>query len=136
MALADLGGGHWPQTARAACAHFVLNTTEHTSLGVRLLADLRTIFTHHNTDRLPTKALLSDLTAIEEAPWGDLDGKFLDARRLSRELSRFNVSPATFKDDTNTTAKGYTTYPTKGQVGLADAWDRYLTTSTEPEGES
>ncbi|MPZ83175.1 MAG: DUF3631 domain-containing protein [Actinophytocola sp.] len=70
VALADEAGGHWPDTARAACAHFVLNASEPATDGVRLLADLRTVFRHHNTDRLPTKALLADLVAMEEAPCG------------------------------------------------------------------
>jgi hypothetical protein len=132
LAIADAAGGHWPDTARAACTHFVLDTAEQQTRGVRLLADLRELFTHHATDRLPTKALLSDLIAIEEAPWGDVDGKgkFLDGRYMARELARFGVAPVAFKDDTNTTAKGYVTYPTKGQVGLADAWDRYLPAAT------
>jgi hypothetical protein len=133
VTVADHAGGHWPTTARAACAHFVLNATEQTSTGVRLLADLRVLFAHHNTDRLPTKALLSDLTAVDEAPWGDLDGKPLDARRMARELTRFGVSPVAFKDDTNVTTKGYVTYPTKDQVGLTDAWDRYLPATIEGE---
>jgi uncharacterized protein DUF3631 len=95
---------------------------------MRLLADLRTVFQRHNTDRLATKALLADLVSLEEAPWGDLDGKGrqLDGRCLASELARYSVGPVAFKDDTNTTVKGYVTYPTKDQVGLADAWDRYL----------
>ena len=42
LAIADTAGGHWPDTARNACRHFVLDTgPQITSLGVRLLADLR-----------------------------------------------------------------------------------------------
>jgi hypothetical protein len=54
---------------------------------------------------------------------------------LARELSRFNVSPVEFKDDTNTTVKGYVTYSTKDQLGLIDAWDRYLPVITSTESE-
>lgn len=40
LAIADTVGGHWPDTARGACRHFVLDTGPSiTSLGVRLLAD-------------------------------------------------------------------------------------------------
>ena len=138
IAIADAAGGHWPDTARKACVHFVLNTTEPTTDGVRLLADLRTVFRRHNSDRLATKALLADLVSLEEAPWGDYEGKQLDGRRMARELARYGVSPVTFKDDTNTTVKGYVTYSTKDQVGLADAWDRYLpaTSGTDTEGDA
>ena len=54
LALADAAGGHWPDTARAACVHFVLNSGPPTlSHGVRLLADLRDIYHRHNAERLP-----------------------------------------------------------------------------------
>ncbi|MDQ3401819.1 MAG: DUF3631 domain-containing protein [Actinomycetota bacterium] len=134
LAIADAAGGHWPNTARAACEHFVLHTAqEDTSPGVTLLADLRAIFTRHNTDRLPTKALLADLTAIEESPWGEFEGKPLDSRRMARELARFSIRPTAFKNDEGT-VKGYVTYPTKEQVGLTDAWDRYLKPLTTEDG--
>lgn len=137
VALADEAGGHWPETARAACAHFVLHATDQSSSpGVRLLADLRALFTHHDTDRLPTKALLADLVAMEEAPWGDFDGRQLDGRRMARELARFGVSPVPFKDATNTVVKGYVTYANDRQVGLADAWDRYLPPTSPDDGYS
>lgn len=126
LAIADAAGGHWPETARAACTHFVIDTrTEDTSTGVRLLADLRALFTRHNTDRIPTKALLADLIGIEESPWGELDGKPLDGRRLAKELARYNIRPLLFRNAEGT-AKGYSIHPTKEQLGLQDAWDRYL----------
>jgi Protein of unknown function (DUF3631) len=127
VAIADAAEGHWPQTARAACEHFVLNSgADDVSDGVRLLADLRALFSLHSTDRLSTIQLLTELRALDESPWGDLDGRQLDARRLARELARFSVRPIVFKDAVNAPTKGYVTYATDRQVGLADAWDRYL----------
>jgi Protein of unknown function (DUF3631) len=139
LAVADAAGGHWPDTARAACTHFVLNTGPGVrSIGVRLLADLRTVFAHHNTDRLPTTAILADLHAMDEAAWADLGGKPLDARRLAKELGRYGVRVVPFKHDPTeldptapdrkVTVKGYVTYATDkpDQLGLADAWSRYL----------
>jgi endogenous inhibitor of DNA gyrase (YacG/DUF329 family) len=129
LAIADTAGGHWPDTARDACRHFVLNTgPQITSPGVRMLADLRDLFARRRTDRLPTKTILAELLDLDEAPWGDLHGKPLDARRLSRELGRYGARPVTFEDDEGST-KGYVTYCTTGrqaQTGLADAWSRYL----------
>ena len=139
VAIAEAAGGDWPERARKACAHFVLNASQPATDGVRLLADLRTVFRRHNTDRLATKALLADLTGMEEAPWADFEGKQLDGRRMARELARYGVAPSAFKDDSNTTVKGYVTYPTKDQVGLADAWDRYLpvaTSAADSEGDA
>jgi hypothetical protein len=123
LAIADTAGGHWPQTARIACRHFVLDSgPQMTSPGVRLLADLREIFTHAGTGRLRTTDILTALCDLDEAPWGDLDGKPLDARRLARELDRYGVKPTPFKENSKT-VKGY---QTTGPHGLADAWDRYL----------
>jgi Protein of unknown function (DUF3631) len=123
LAIADTAGGHWPETARIACRHFVLDSgPQMTSPGVRLLADLREIFTRAGTGRLRTTDILTALCDLDEAPWGDLDSKPIDARRLARELDRYGVKPAPFKED-GKTVKGY---QTTGPHGLADAWDRYL----------
>lgn len=140
LAIADAAGGHWPTTARKACAYFV-QEAEHqpVTTGVRLLADLRNIFAQRDTDRLSTVDILDDLAALDEAPWGDINGpgRPLDARRLARELALYQVSPAPFRTGGQIT-KGYVAYPTKTQVGLADAWSRYLSAEdeTDTEGES
>jgi hypothetical protein len=109
--------------------HFVLSANKSTpSLGIQLLADLRTLFAAAGTDRMHTNDIVERLRAMDDAPWSDLYGKPLDSRRLARELSRYQVAPLTFKHNT-TNAKGYVTYPTDKQVeqvGLADAWARYL----------
>lgn len=143
VAIADAAGGEWPERARQACAHFVLKSSQPVTNGVRLLADLRTIYDRHNATRLATKALLADLTELEDAPWGDLDGrgKQLDGRRLAAELARYGIAPVAFKDDSDTTVKGYVTYATnrtksqKAQVGLSDAWDRYLPNAASADNE-
>jgi hypothetical protein len=123
LAIADTAGGHWPDTARGACRHFVLDTGPSiTSLGVRLLADLRDLFTRAGTGRLRTTDILTALYELDEAPWGDLDGKPLDARRVAKELDRYGVKPTPYKYD-GKTVKGY---QTTGSRGLVDAWDRYL----------
>jgi hypothetical protein len=50
LAIADIAGDHWPETARNACQHFVFEAGPHTtSLGIRLLADLRDLFTRAGT---------------------------------------------------------------------------------------
>ncbi|EWM19229.1 DUF3631 domain-containing protein [Kutzneria sp. 744] len=135
LAIADAAGGDWPDIARAACLHFVGESTQApTSLGVRLLADLHAIFTRRNADRLATKDLLAELWEIDDGRWTDMEGKPLNDRRMSKELRKYLVAPAAFNDGTGT-VKGYVTYPTydsageQVQVGLADAWSRYLSSS-------
>ncbi|SDM90943.1 Protein of unknown function [Lentzea albidocapillata subsp. violacea] len=136
LAIADLAGGHWPATARAACTHFVNASKKGaSSLGVRLLADLRTLFMETGTDRMHTTEILTRLLSLEDAPWQDAWGKPLDSRRLAKELSLYQVAPLTVKHNNGSNAKGYVTYPTVRQVeqsGLADAWARYLPAPTTP----
>jgi len=123
LAIADTAGGHWPATARGACRHFVLDSgPQVTSRGVRLLADLRELYTRHDTDRLPTTTVLTELRDLEEAPWGELEGKPLDARRLAALLRRYGVTPHDLRQPGGV-VKGYRT---EGPAGLTDAWDRYL----------
>lgn len=128
LAIADQAGGHWPDTARAACRHFVLNgRSQGNSLGIRLLADIQQIFHQHGADRMTTAGLLADLIALEEAPWADLDSKPLDARRLARELGRYGIKSKDIK--TPGAAGALKGYRIDGDDGLADAWQRYLPTA-------
>ena len=123
IAIADAAGEHWPDTARTACHHIVLATgPQLTSLGVRLLADLREVFTQAGTGRMRTTEILTALCELDEAPWADLHGKPLDARRLAKELDRYGVKPGPLRIN-GETAKGY---QIEGEHGLADAWHRYL----------
>ena len=124
LAIADTAGGHWPDTARNACRHFVFDAGPHiTSLGVRLLADLRDLFTRAGTDRMRTTDILPALCGLDESPWGDLNGKPLDARRLAKELRRYGVGPHDVRMVGGEVVKGYRT---AAPDGLADAWERYL----------
>jgi hypothetical protein len=118
LAVADAAGGDWPERARAACKHFVLGADPgELSLGVRLLADLRAIFGGH--DQLATADILESLTALEEAPWGDIKGKPIDARRLAWMLGKYGAHPKVLRIG-DTTPRGYT------REALTDVWNRYL----------
>ena len=118
LAVADAAGGHWPATARQACAHFVLGTDPgELSIGVRLLADLRAVFGDH--DAMPTAVILSKLREIEDGPWADMYGKPIDARRLARMLGKYQVKPKVVRIG-GTTHRGYT------REAMADLWRRYL----------
>ncbi|MGO1055557.1 DUF3631 domain-containing protein [Crossiella sp. CA198] len=86
----------------------------------QILSQLKSLFDKFQTDRMATKDILRELEKNEVSP-----GASLDSRRLSRELARHGVQPVTFKIGESAT-KGYVTYPTKTQVGLAAAWRQYL----------
>ncbi|WP_367134733.1 DUF3631 domain-containing protein [Saccharothrix sp. HUAS TT1] len=123
LAIADAAGGHWPDTARAACRYFVEEATKvPVSDGIRLLADLRTLFSERRTDRMSTAEILLALHALDESPWSDFHGKPLNAHGLAAELRTYGVRVKTFKHN-GASAKGYTV---TGENGLADAWSRYL----------
>lgn len=131
LAIADAAGGHWPCTARTACTALVaMAESREASLGVRLLADLRTVFSDAGTDRLATDEVLRRLHALEEAPWQDLRGRPLDARGLAWRLRGYDVRPHQFRDHDDGKARGYSLYGTDAAGGgLADAFARYLAPS-------
>jgi hypothetical protein len=141
LAIADAAGGHWPHTARQACAYFVREADRQpVTTGVRLLADLHSVFADRDTDRLSTTDILANLVTLDESPWGDINGpgRPLDARRLAKELALYHVSPVPFRTAGQIT-KGYVTYSTSNQLGLSDAWSRYLPNeedADDTEGES
>ena len=139
LAIADTAGGHWPDTARDACRHFVLNTgPQITSLGIRMLADLRDLFTRRQTDRLPTETILAELLGLDEAPWGDLT-----ADRLTPAACPANSAGTGSRRSRSrpTRAAPRATSPTaptgrQAQTGLSDAWSRYLPAALGNPGKS
>ncbi len=125
LAVADLAGDTWPERARAAAVHLVGRSQERApSIGVLLLRDLRAVFEAAGAERLRTEAILDELVEMDESPWGDIRGKALDARGLSRRLSKYGIGPRTMRIN-GSVAKGY------DAADLADAWARYLPPSPD-----
>jgi hypothetical protein len=97
LAIADAAGAEWPTLARTALVVLAGEAEgDDDELGVRLLADVRTIFELlQKTDgEVTTKAILEELYAREESPWKKLPkGDPLDARGLARLLKPFSVRP-------------------------------------------
>ncbi|QHF97584.1 DNA primase [Streptomyces sp. NHF165] len=125
LAVADAAGGHWPQRARAACVELVTAVAEddRASLGVKLLTDLRDQVFPGET-AVSTVEILHVLNCLEDAPWGDLDGRPLTARTLSRMLGEY-VTAKGGRIKSRTVRIGG--QPTKGYHAddLTDAWARY-----------
>jgi hypothetical protein len=118
LAVADVAGGDWPKRARVSAVTLVTDSKAGTpSLGIRLLADIRTVFAEQA--QLPTATLLHYLSALEEAPWGDLKGKALDGRGLASRLKPYGIERSTIRVGL-ATAKGYR------REDFHDAWARYL----------
>lgn len=136
LAVADAAGGAWPERARLACVELVRAAQDNseTSLGVRLLTDLRDhVFS--GADRASTAVILDRLNSLEDAPWGDLNGRPLDSRRLSRllkEYMRVDNKPIRARNmrTSDGLLKGYYA------ADLRDAWMRYCPLPLPPLPES
>ena len=124
LAVADAAGGDWPERARVTAVTLVTDSLAGVpSMGVRLLADIRTIF--GDEDYLFTEDLIAGLVAVDEAPWADLRGRPIDARGLARRLAKYEVKPGSVRVG-DRTGKGYARHD------LADPWSRYVTSVTVP----
>ena len=125
LAVADLAGGHWPDTARVAAVTLVTASKGRTpSLGVLLLHDIQTVFNNRGADRLSTEVLLTDLKGMEESPWAVIRrGEPLDARGLSQRLRKYDIKPDLQRIG-DEVLRGYT------RAQFADAWSRYLHTES------
>ena len=125
LAVADAAGGQWPERARRACVELVAAVAEddRASLGVKLLTDLRDQVFPGET-AVSTVEILHILNAMEDAPWGDLDGRPLNARGLSRMLGEYVTGKGKRIKSRTIRIGGQ---PTKGYHvdDLADAWARY-----------
>src|SRR6266536_2144778 len=89
IATADLAAGDWPDRARAAATIMTeaeSQQEEDTSLGPRLLADLRDLFDQAGADTLYTTTILERLHKIDDAPWADWYGHPLTTRDLAKLL--------------------------------------------------
>ena len=91
IAIADLAGGDWPVRARKAAVALSGNGgAADSTLGERLLADLRAVF--GTADSMHTESILDGLHKISEAPWADYFGRPLNARDLARLLRPYGVT--------------------------------------------
>ena len=117
FAIADLAGADWPKRCNAAALALTAEDDSDTTLGARLLGDLRDVF--GDVDAMHGDAILSALHKISEAPWADYYGKPMTARDLAKLLRPYGVSSVDVKVD-GVNRKGYR------REHLHDSWTRYL----------
>jgi Protein of unknown function (DUF3631) len=118
IAIADLVGGDWPKRAREAAVSLVSDAKEaEPSLGIRLLADCKTIF--GEADAIFTHVILKALHELPEAPWNDLKGKALNDRGLALRLRQYGIKSKQVRIG-EITLKGYE------RADFIDVWKRYL----------
>ena len=136
LAVADAAGGAWPERARAACLALVkVAADRRVTLGIRLLADLQTIF--GDADALHTSVILDRLCDRSkrpdgeayldaDAPWADLHGKPLAERGLATMLKKYDIHSIKVKV-AGRALQGYRREP------LHDVWQRYLPVPRSPK---
>lgn len=124
LAIADLAGGSWPTRARRAAQELSAGSDgEDSSIGVQILADIRTLFEH--TDRFPSAVLVARLNELDESPWGEWQqGRGLTQNRLARLLRGFDIRSRSIRLPDGSTPKGYL------QTQFVDAFSRYLPDSS------
>jgi hypothetical protein len=120
LAIATLAGETWKQAAiDAALVLSADREAETESLGVRLLADVRTIFDSGGRSRIASAALVDELAADADSPWADWYGKAVTQRAVAKLLSTFGIRPGTVRLQDGTTPKGYK------REQFEEAWKRY-----------
>jgi hypothetical protein len=118
LSVADAAGGIWPSRAVKAALALVKEAQDREpSLGVRLLADLKTIF--GGEDHVFTEVILATLHGMTEAPWNDLKGRPLNDRGLATRLRQYGIKSKQVRIG-EVTRKGYS------RDDFYDAWQRYL----------
>lgn len=125
LTVADLAGGRWPADARKAAVTAVTAKRQaRLSLGVQLLADIKTVFDSMTGDATTTEHLLIALGDIEESPWRSIrKGEPLDARSLALRLGKYGIGSKPQRAG-DTVFKGY------NRAQFEDAWCRYLPAGT------
>lgn len=118
LAIADLAGGHWPETARAIAIMSSAVDTD-VSPGVALLADIKRVFAAVDGDRIPSAELVAALAAMEDRPWGEWNrGRSITPNQVAALLRPWSIAPRTIRFSTGV-AKGYLA------ADFRDAFNRY-----------
>jgi hypothetical protein len=130
IAIADAAGHEWPELARKACTELIRAAVDNTvSLGIRLLADIKLVFGEQ--ERMSTATLLDLLTSEhsgldDDAPWSELYGRPLNARKLAEILKPYGIKSTKVKVD-GFSLRGYR------REDFWDAWQRWLPTPDQAE---
>ncbi len=135
LSVADLAGGHWPETARGAAVAAVAHSKQdRESIGLLLLRDMRTVFTQQGGDRVSSHLALTQLNNMDESPWATIsrDGKALNPRGLSQRLGKYAIKSTNLRGidgGKGKVVKGYY------RADFVDAWIRYLPTEDDDQAE-
>lgn len=120
FAIADEAGRHWSERARNAA--IVLSGEGNAgakSIRIKLLADIREIFTTRKVTEISSSDLAAALCALPDRPWNEWSrGRQISPRRVADFLAEFLIHPHKLK--TGTRPNGYE------RTQFEDAFERYL----------
>ena len=123
LAIADLcsGAEDFGDKARAAAVK-IEGKTDNSTIGVRLLADIKSLFdADPKTHCMSSAAMVASLIKDEEKPWAEFTrGKPLTQNRLAKLLGAYRITSQTVTPPGKKDAKGY--YRSQ----FEDAWSYYL----------
>lgn len=125
IAVADMAGGNWPTLARAAAVAMVSaaeEAEESSSLNVRLLADIRSVFDAEGVAFLKSAMLCERLCELDESPWKGFE---LSPSKLGHKLREYGIKTG---HNAAKTERGYRL------ADFLDAFERYLPAANPSEG--
>jgi hypothetical protein len=118
LAIGDAASGEWPTRAREAAVRLSSREPDEATLGVRLLADIRTVF--DGEEQLTSEELRRRLREVEESAWsGWNEGEGIRARELANKLRPYGIRSHNLRTESGI-RKGYRA------TDFEDAWRRYL----------
>lgn len=121
IAIADVAGGRWPSRARLAATTLTAEADAaavEESLGMKLLTDIKIVFTNIGKAAISSEDLVAGLLALPESPWAHFGYTQND---LARRLRPYGVHPDRVRPDGDgKQVRGYKLEE------LDDAFARYL----------
>ena len=128
LAIADAVGGHWPETAGHAAVALSQNGDEQSSNAIKLLSDIRQIFSKIENERISTVELIEALCSDEERPWSTFkQGAKITARQVANMLHGFDIKSKSIRIY-GRVMKGYELQD------FEDSFQRYLVSDPHKEG--
>lgn len=120
LSVADVAGGHWPQTARQVALKLCGAMQTPQSAANELLADIQEIFESKHVLKISTADLIAALTADDERSWATYNrGKPISAKQIANRLAGYGIKSKTVR-------LGYETAKGFEMEQFADAFARYL----------
>jgi hypothetical protein len=121
LAVADLAGGKWPESARRAAVE-LSRPDDRESSRILLLADLHELFERQPSSVLFTREIIAALATRDDRPWSEWGkgGKPISGRQVAALLKPFKIKTNATVRRGNETDKGYR------REWFEDSFMRYL----------